>query len=108
MLLSYYLLVDGNNYLITFCVSFWLNNRGHIENYCTESTDTLWVTCAHLEEQAGVLAGLSLQQCSLSRSSSEHKAQVPGRGDGHVILQVPPKDTVAKETMRVWHHWDGR
>lgn len=45
MLLSYYLLVHGNNYLITFCVSFWLYNRWHIENYCTESTDTLWVTC---------------------------------------------------------------
>lgn len=45
MLLSYYFLVDGNNYLITFCVSFWLNNRWLIENYCTESADTLWVTC---------------------------------------------------------------
>lgn len=62
---------------------------------------------AHLEHQAGVLAGLSVQQCSLFGSSSEHKAQVPGRGDGHVVLQVPPKDTVAEETMWVRHHWDG-
>lgn len=65
-------------------------------------------SCTYLEQQAGVLAGLSLQQCSVFGSSPEHKTQVPGRRDGHVILQVPPKDTVAKETVWVRHHWDGK
>lgn len=62
------------------------------------------VVYAHLEQQAGVLASLSLQQCPLSRSGPEHQAEVPGRGDGHVVLQVPPEGAVTQEAIGVWHH----
>lgn len=58
----------------------------------------------HLKQQAGVLAGLGLQQHPVSRSGSEHQAEVPGRGDGDVILQVPPEGAVTQEAVRVWHH----
>lgn len=64
--------------------------------------------CAHLEQQTGVLASLSLQQRPLSRSGPEHQAEIPGRWDGHVILQVPPEGAVTQEAMGVWHHWGGR
>lgn len=57
--------------------------------------------CAYLEQQAGVLASLSLQQRPLSGSGPEHQAKVPGRWDGYIILQVPPESTVTQEAMGV-------
>lgn len=59
--------------------------------------------CAYLEQQAGVLAGLSLQQRPLLGSGPEHQAKVPGRRDGYLILQVPPERTVTQEAMGVEH-----
>lgn len=81
----------------------WFGFHKYIRTITPNSSNT-----AHLEQQAGVLASLSLQQCPLSCSGPEHQAKVPWRGDGHVILQVPPEGTVTQEAMWVWHHWGGR
>ncbi len=59
---------------------------------------------AYLEQQAGVLASLSLQQHSLSRSGPKHQAEVPGRRYSNVVFQVPPEGAVTQEAMGVWHH----
>lgn len=61
----------------------------------------------YLEQQAGVLPSLRLQQSPLSISGSEHQSKVPRRGDCHVILQVPPESTVTQEAMWVWQHYGG-
>lgn len=63
------------------------------------------VSVVYLEQKAGVLAGLGLQQNPVPCSGSEHQTQVPWRGDGHVVLQVPPQGTVTQEAVRVWHYW---
>lgn len=63
--------------------------------------------CTDLEDQAGVLSGLCLQQGAIPGPRPEHQPQVPRSGDGHVILQVPPEGTVSQETMWVGHHCRG-
>lgn len=60
--------------------------------------------CVYLEQKTGVLSGLSLQQRPLPGSGPEHQTQVPGRGDGDVILQVPPEGAVSQEPVGVGHH----
>lgn len=75
-----------------------INNKGNGESGCV-------CVHTHLEQQTGVLASLSLQQRPLSRSGPEHQAEVPGRRDSYVVLQVPPEGAVTQEAMGVWHHW---
>lgn len=58
---------------------------------------------SNLKQQTGVLASLGLQQRPLPGSGPENQAEVPGCGDGHVILQVPPEGAVTEEAMWVWH-----
>jgi len=62
------------------------------------------VCVSHLEQQTGVLASLSLEEGPLPGPGPEHQAQVPGGGDGHVVLQVPPEGAVPKEPVGMGHN----
>lgn len=65
----------------------------------------MWLSaCFYLKQEAGVLASLGLQQHPISCSGPEHQAEVPGRGDGDVILQVPPEGAITQEAVWVWHY----
>ncbi len=98
------------NMKVSKCIFQWHTNvRIHHSSNINGNQQLRQCVCvhAHLEQQAGVLASLSLQQHPLSCSGPEHQAKVPGRGDGHVVLQVPPEGTVTQEAVGVRHHWGG-